>query len=225
MYAYSLNIPTSLIDPNGHEVECANDIKQCEKDAANATGSAEAAKRVKAKTTKTKHKFLFFSWTTSKTTIQIDGDIDGFRALSSNASKLADLVTSPETVTVHYDTVFPGGWGYSGTNLNGGATSRGRSHGMDFQGWIDPAPALGDKYDTDAIGQGLPQANNAEKFGHEILGHVWGEMIAGHPYGTKINMRDAIEGENGARQLDPAQGQKGLESHHHYDEATPKNKR
>jgi len=127
LYAYSLNIPTTLIDPNGHEVVCANNIEQCKKDAANSTGNKEAAKRVKTEKTTTEHKFLFFSWKTSKTTIQIEGDINSFRALSENASRLADLVTSPKTVTVNYDSVFPGGWTYSGTVLRGGSTSRGES--------------------------------------------------------------------------------------------------
>lgn len=215
-------------DPSGHEVECANNSDQCEQDAANSTGNTEAAKLVKAKTTTTKHKFLFFSWTTSKTTIQIEGDVNSFKALSQNASRLADLVTNPKTVTVNYNSVFPGGLTYSGTILRGGATSRGESLGFDPQGWIDPTREPGQRYDTDALHQGLPQANTAEEFGHEILGHIWGEMIAGHQYGTRANMRDAIRGENGARALDPARGQKGLESHHNYyqmPEDTPKNKR
>ena len=59
--------------------------------------------------------------------------------------------------------------------------------------------------------------------GHEVLGHMWGEMFGGHPamvngHASRANMRDSIIGENAVRALDPTRGQKGLESHHNYND-------
>lgn len=66
--------------------------------------------------------------------------------------------------------------------------------------------------------------NTAEEFGHEVLGHIWGEMFDGHPamingHPSRANMRDSIIGEDAIRALDPARGQKGLESHHNYNDS------
>ena len=91
-------------DADGHLIVCANNSSQCKKDAAAATGNAQAASQVTTQTTTTQHSFLgLFSWTTTQTQIAITGDINSFRALSANASKLADLVTSKDTITVSYD--------------------------------------------------------------------------------------------------------------------------
>jgi RHS repeat-associated protein len=220
LYAYSLNNPLAYFDPNGHEVVCANNVDQCGNDAANATGSQEAAARVTTKTATTEHKFLFFHWTTSKTTIQINGDINSFRALSQNANRLADLVTSDKfSVSVHYEKVAPISFFTGGTRLEGGSTSRysDNSWANGPSGWIDARRWDGQGYDPDAIAKGLSQATTAEEFGHEVLGHLWGNLVNGSPVGTKRNFRDAITGENGARKLDPTHGQKGLDSHHDYD--------
>jgi RHS repeat-associated protein len=219
LYAYSLNNPVTFRDADGHEVVCANNAQQCQKDAAAATANAEAAKRVTTNTVTTKHSFLgLFSWTTTKTTIAITGDLNSFRALGQNASRLADLVTNKQTVTVSYDQYATPSFWANGMKLNGGATSFVPSQGYEAQGFIDPS-RTGATYDPDAVAQHLPQANTAEEFGHEVLGHIWGELNGGHPAGTRANMRDSITGENAVRKLDPTRGQKGLESHHNYSEA------
>ena len=214
LYAYALNNPVTFRDADGHKIDCANNTEQCQKDAAAATGNAEAAKRV---TTETKtHGWWIFKST--ETSIKITGDINSFRALSPNASKLADLVTSKDTVTVSYDQYAkPSVWA-NGIRLNGGSTSYTPSQGYDAQAFIDPTRTAGAVYDTDAVAQHIPQANTGEEFGHEVLGHIWGEMFGGHPAGTRGNMRDSIIGEDAVRALDPARGQKGLESHHNYND-------
>jgi hypothetical protein len=97
---------------------------------------------------------------------------------------------------------------------------------------IDPTRP-GGGYDPDAVDQNIPQASTAEEFGHEVLGHQWGELIAGHANAmigangypdyaptTRSNMRDSIRGENAVRALDPAhRGQKDILSHHNYADA------
>ena len=223
LYAYSLNNPVTFRDPDGHKIDCANNTQQCQADAAAATGNAQAAARVTTKTTTTQHSFLgIFHWTTTETQIAIKGDVSSFRALSPNASKLADLVTSDKTITVTYTDVKPGTWSESGTVLRGGSTSRTPTQGWaDPAAWIDPSRTQGAVYDPDAVAQNIPQANTAEEFGHEVLGHIWGELFGGAPAGTRGNMRDSIRSEDAVRALDPARGQKGLESHHNYQEANP----
>jgi hypothetical protein len=208
-------------------IDCADHTQQCQKDAAAATGNTQAAARVTTQTTTTHHSFLGFHWTTSETKIAITGDIGSFRALGANASKLADLVTSNKTITVSYDVGkynLPSGSIWSQPiNINGGSTSFTPAQGYAFQAYIDPQNTSwnGSPFDQDAADQGLPQSNTGEEFGHEVLGHIWGELFGGHPAGTQANYRDSITGENAVRALDPTRGQKGLESHHNYQEATP----
>jgi RHS repeat-associated protein len=222
LYAYALNNPVTFRDADGHKIDCANNTAQCQADAAAATGNAQAASQVTTQTTTTQHSFLgLFHWTTTETQIAITGDINSFRALSPNASKLADLVTSKDTITVSYDQYAkPSVWA-NGTALNGGSTSFTPSQGYGAQAFIDPTRTPGAVYDPDAVAQGIPQANTGEEFGHEVLGHIWGEMFGGAPAGTRANMRDSIAGEDAVRALDPARGQKGLESHHNYNEMPP----
>jgi hypothetical protein len=62
--------------------------------------------------------------------------------------------------------------------------------------------------DTDARGEGIPWANFGEKTAHELMGHVWGELIGGHPAGTAENKQDALKAENEVRATDPSRGQK-----------------
>jgi len=225
LYAYAVNNPLSYVDADGHEIVCANNAQQCQADAAAATGNAEAAKRVSATTTTTHHSFLgLFHWDTSKTTIAISGDINSFRALGQNASRLADLVTDKQTVTVSYDQYAKPSFWANGIQLKGGATSYVPSQGYDTQAFIDPGRTRGAVYDPDAIAQGLPQANTGEEFGHEVLGHIWGELNGGHPAGTRANMRDSIAAEDAVRKLDPARGQKAPESHHNYNDLPPDKK-
>jgi RHS repeat-associated protein len=220
LYAYSLNNPITFIDPNGHDVVCANDIEQCKNDAAASTGSAEAAKRVTTKTITTKHKFLLIPWTTSETTIQIDGDINSFRALSQNADRLADMVTNNNfKVTVHYDPIAHLDWFNGGIRLEGKSLTRFPDDPNGPSAWIDQRRKPGWEWDPDALAQNppIPQATTAEEFAHEVLGHLWGTLINNTPARTKRNMRDSITGENGGRKLHPSHGQKDLESHHDYE--------
>jgi hypothetical protein len=127
---------------------------------------------------------------------------------------------SKNTVTVSYDQFAKPSFWANGIQLKGGSVSYVPSQGYDTQAFIDPQ-RTGATYDQDAIAQGLPQANTAEEFGHEVLGHIWGEISGGHTAATRANMRDSIQGENAVRKLDPARGQKGIESHHNYNEMPP----
>ena len=74
LYAYTYNNPTSLRDPDGHDVSCANNTAQCVADANKATNGGG---RVTSTTTTTDHSFLgLFHWTTTETKLAISGDIN-----------------------------------------------------------------------------------------------------------------------------------------------------
>ena len=62
--------------------------------------------------------------------------------------------------------------------------------------------------DADAERDHIPPPKLGEKFAHEYLGHLWGEVIMGHEAGTSENKQDSINSENEVRATDPTRGQK-----------------
>jgi len=219
LYAYTLNNPLRYADPDGHEVQCKTNATDCLKAAQASVANKEAAARLKTTTVAGKQNWLqklFGIKAADKTTLTITGDVKSFKALGGNASKLADLITDKRTVGLsvsstyspHYTGTFDKIISYgSEYSLNGGATSRVPSQGAEPEAWVDPNPAT-DASDTDAARDGIPPANLGEKTAHELLGHVWGEMVAGHRGGTAQNKQDSINAENEVRRTDPTRGQK-----------------
>ncbi len=72
---------------------------------------------------------------------------------------------------------------------------------------LDPAATVANnpsRFDTDAS----PGANVNETMAHELLGHVWGEVVANHLSGSFWNLRDSVQAENAVRATDPTRGQK-----------------
>ncbi len=224
LYAYSLNNPVTFRDEDGHKVDCLDHVAQCQQDAARSTGNNVQVQTVHDKPNWFQR--LFHMEGTTHNYLAMSGDTSSF-APGSNAAKLAGLIAAPRTVSVSYNVSpsnqpTPSFFGQP-TYINGGSTSYTAQQGYAFQAYIDPSNKSwnGQPFDQDAVDQGLPQANTAEEFGHEVLGHIWGEMLGGAPAGTRANMRDSIIGENAVRALDPTRGQKGLESHHGYQEMPP----
>jgi RHS repeat-associated protein len=218
LYAFALNNPVTFRDADGHKVECVGNVEQCRKDAARAT-----RKNVQVQTVQDKPNWLqrlFHMEGTTHNYLTIQGDTGSF-APGSNAARLAGLIADSRTVTVDYTGVKPGTWTENGEVLHGGSDSRTPSQGWAPTAWIDPNRTPGVVYDQDAVDQGVPQSNTAEEFGHEVLGHIWGELLGDAPSGTRANMRDSISAEDAVRALDPTRGQKGLESHHNYNDMPP----
>lgn len=224
LYAYALNNPVTFRDADGHKVDCLDHVAQCQQDAARSTGNNVQVQTVHDKPNWFQR--LFHMEGTTHNYLAMSGDTSSF-APGSNAAKLADLIADPRTVSVSYNVSpsnqpTPSFFGQP-TYINGGSTSYTAQQGYAFQAFIDPSNKSwnGQPFDQNAVDQGLPQANTAEEFGHEVLGHIWGEMLGGAPAGTRANMRDSIIGENAVRALDPTRGQKGLESHHGYQDMPP----
>jgi RHS repeat-associated protein len=219
LYAYTLNNPLRYIDPSGHTVECTNEAAACLAAAQAAVGK-DAAGQLTSKTTQNWFQKIFG---TSTTTLQITGNEADFRAASGNASKLADLIDSKTNfeVSIQQNTS-PSGDGLAnkilgggGFNMQGGSQAYTPSEGYLPSIFIDPRWQM-DKVDTDSIRDGIPPPNMGEKFAHELLGHVWGEVFGGHSAvrDTSANGRDAVNAENEVRRTDPSRGQK---TEHHHD--------
>lgn len=54
----------------------------------------------------------------------------------------------------------------------------------------------------------IPGADIEEAAAHELLGHVWADLLGGAASGTSDNMREALVAEDRVRNTDPSRGLK-----------------
>ena len=220
LYVYVLNNPLKFNDPSGHAVECkTGDTNKCLADAQSAVASTAAASRLYLD--KKTEKAGFFrrvflgQKTVTRAFIGIRGEVGSFRQLGQNASRMADMVSDNRVFGYNVSTTWSGAattffgalMGGGQRPLHGGGQTVTPSQGHEPESFVDPNPATY-LVDQDAQRDQIPPANQGEKSAHEFLGHLWGEMIAGHPAGTAQNKQDSLDAENAVRKLDPQRGQK-----------------
>ncbi len=200
LYAYARNNPLLYIDPTGNTVSLANcqDKNKCVQVLTNA---AQLPKGVTAEVDK-------------KGNLVLKGDLSQIKG--GNAARLLQLVQSDKTANFWIGDKAPGldrgqiqdvKGGLSGTttqdyNQNFSVVQSDPSNNDSGLGGVFLNPD-----GTITAGQ-IPGANINEAAAHELLGHVWADLIGGQSAGTQGNMREALIAEDRVRNTDPARGLK-----------------
>jgi RHS repeat-associated protein len=205
LYAYALNNPLLYVDPTGHTVSLANckDQNQC----ATLLGSAaQLPKGVTATVDKNGN-------------LKLEGELSKIKG--GNALRLLQLVQSDKTANfwIGDRSPLPDG----GSQPVGGGASGTPSEGFSTSFSVVQAdPSKVDSGDLSGVFLGkdgsistgtIPGANVEETAAHELLGHVWGELIGGQPalvnrQANVGNLREALIAEDRVRNTDPSRGLK-----------------
>jgi RHS repeat-associated protein len=205
LYAYARNNPLLYVDPTGNTVSLANcqDKNTCAQVLINA---AQLPKGVTAEVDK-------------KGNLVLKGDLSQIKG--GNALRLLQLVQSDKTANF---------WiGDKAPQLGGGTQDiRGGLSGLTSQGFnqnfavvqSDPSKndsGLGGAFlnpdGTTTEGQ-IPGADIGEAAAHELLGHVWADLVGGEAADTQGNVKEALIAEDRVRNTDPA---RGIKIRHHDD--------
>lgn len=200
LYGYAINNPLLYVDPTGNRVSLANcrDKQQCVQVI---TAAAELPKGVTA------------TWDKNGNLV-LKGDISKIKG--GNAARLMQLVQSDKTANF---------WiGDQAPRLGGGAVNfLGGLSGLTSQGYnqnfavVQADPSKVDSGDLRGVFLGadgsttpgeIPGANIDEAAAHELLGHVWADLVGGEAAGSQGNMKEALISEDRVRNTDPSRGLK-----------------
>jgi RHS repeat-associated protein len=215
LYAYTLNNPLIFNDPTGHVAQCTNNAADCLAAAQQAVG-AKAGAMLQTTSTQSWWQKHVTGGSTTVLSLKDGAKEADFRAASGNASKLADFIdakatyaiTISDTARYEHSGIVNAFLNDSGSSLQGGSIAMLPSEGglipQVFLSPLEPTGGMREDEDRDHI----PPANMGEKFAHEYLGHLWGEIFGGHPGGTAANKQDSVNSENEVRRTDPSRGQK-----------------
>src|SRR5579862_2112331 len=198
LYGYALANPLLYVDPAGNTVSLANchDRTECVKVLSKA---AQLPKGVTATVDKNGN-------------LKLEGDLSKIKG--GNALRLMQLVNSDKTANFWIGDKAPGMDRGQIQDVNGGRSGT-TSQGYDQNFSVvqsDPSShdsGLGGVFlnpdGTIAAGQ-IPGANIGEAAAHELLGHVWADLIGGQSAGTQGNMLEALIAEDRVRNTDPSRG-------------------
>jgi len=200
LYAYARNNPLLYVDPTGNTVSLANcqDKNKCVQVLTNA---AQLPKGVTAEVDK-------------KGNLVLKGDLSQIKG--GNAARLLQLVNSDKTANFWIGDKAPGlssntqpvGGGLSGTTTQG------------YNQYFAVVQADPSKVDSGDLGGvflnpdgsttagTIPGADIDEAAAHELLGHVWADLIGGESAGTQGNLKEALIAEDRVRNTDPSRGLK-----------------
>jgi len=154
-----------------------------------------------------------------KGNLKLEGDLSKIKG--GNALRLLQLVNSDKTAnfSIGDRSPLPGG----GTQPVGGGASGTPSEGFATSFSVVQAdPSKVDSGDLSGVFLGkdgsittgqIPGADEEETAAHELLGHVWAELIGGQPAiaGGQVNagnLREALIAEDRVRNTDPSRGLK-----------------
>jgi RHS repeat-associated protein len=205
LYAYALNNPLIYVDPTGHTVSLANckDQNQCVSVLAKAGQLPDGVKATVDK----------------KGNLKLEGDLSKIKG--GNALRLLQLVNSDKTAnfSIGDRSPLPGG----GTQPVGGGASGTPSEGFALSfSVVQSDPSKVDSGDLSGVFLGkdgsistgqIPGADEEETAAHELLGHVYAELIGGQPaivngQVNPGNLREALIAEDRVRNTDPSRGLK-----------------
>ena len=147
-----------------------------------------------------------------KGNLVLKGDLSQIKG--GNAARLLQLVQSDKTASFWIGDKAPGLDRGQIQDVNGGRSGT-TSQGYDQNFSVvqsDPSShdsGLGGVFlnadGTTTAGQ-IPGADISETAAHELLGHVWADMVGGKSAGTQGNMLEALIAEDRVRNTDPARG-------------------
>jgi len=200
LYAYARNNPLLYVDPTGNTVSLANcqDKNKCVQVLTNA---AQLPKGVTAEADKNGN-------------LVLKGDLSKIKG--GNAARLLQLVQSDKTANFWIGDTAPKLGG--GTKDFGGGASGTTNQGYNQNYAVvqaDPSKVDSDDLrgvflspDGSTTTGDIPGADIEEAAAHELLGHVWADLIGGQAAGTNGNKREALIAEDRVRNTDPARGLK-----------------
>jgi RHS repeat-associated protein len=211
LYSYALNNPLLYSDPTGHTVSAANckDQDQC----AQILGKAAILPNgVTATTDKNGN-------------IVLKGDLS--KITGGNALRLLQLVNSDKTVNFWLGDKAPGFNGATQDVPGGTSGTTNQTFNQNFavvnlnsasvdSGDLEHGVYLNSDGSIAHDGR-ISGSNPVETAAHELLGHVWADLLGGLAAGTAGNKREALIAEDRVRNTDPDPANRGLKIYHQRD--------
>jgi RHS repeat-associated protein len=201
LYAYARNNPLLYVDPAGNTVSLAN----CQNKDQCAQVLAKAAMLPKGVT----------AGVDKKGNLVLKGDLSKIKG--GNALRLLQLVQSDKTANFWIGDWAPAPEGGASLPVGGGFS------GVTDQGYnqnfavVQSDPSTVDSGDLSGVFLGpdgsitpgnIPGTDIEEAAAHELLGHVWADLLGGARAGTASNLREALIAEDRVRNTDPSRGLK-----------------